>query len=141
MSKKSVHEMFKELVNHDIIVYGGGNGKSPFSFSAGVQYSETFARCYTGVQTINSFDELKDLYELWRQYAWVGVVAWLSKKEGCLPLKDFVRQFEEKSEFRFSSLNLPPHSMDEYDRILQEEGIEAATTYFTKNFVERKNNG
>lgn len=107
-------KMFKELVAADIITYGGGNGKEPFSFSAGVQYGETFAKCFSGVHTIDSYEELRDLYNKWKQAEWTGVVAWLSIKEKCLPLYWYLPELNKK--YDFNSLNLPSNPRDEFYR-------------------------
>ncbi len=114
---------FKELVAADILVYGGTgeeyewNGqKRKAGFDLGVQYGEHFAKCYSGVEEVQSFDELKDLYTLWKQWEWVGVVAWLSKKHGYLPFYWTVEGYESQSDFRFSSLGLPEHPQNEWYR-------------------------
>ena len=111
------NQAFRELVASGIVTYGYGTDK----LQCGVAYGEHFAKCYSGCQTIDNFEELKDLYLLWKEYDWTGVVAWLSKKEGCLPLYWYVEGYEKRSTFRFSTLNLPPNPGDAYYRKLSEE--------------------
>lgn len=113
-------EMFQELVAAKIIGYGGGNGKSPSSYSAGVSYSELFAKCYSGVQTIDSFDDLENLYLRWLAAGrhWDGVVMWLSVKHGYLPLFFYVEAIEAHGRVDFSTLGLPEHPDNPYYRSL-----------------------
>lgn len=110
-------EAFRELVDKKIITYGYGTDK----LQCGVSYGEHFAKCYSGCQTVDNFEELKDLYLLWKEYDYAGVIGWLSKKEGFLPLYWYVEAYENDSSFRFSTLNLPPNPADGFYKKQMEE--------------------
>ena len=95
----NANEMFKELVAADVLNFGGGNCGSGTSCCVGLAYSETFARCWSGVVTVDSYEDLKELHNWWVKYGREGCVVWMSKKLGYKPLKYLLQHYKEHGKF------------------------------------------
>ena len=119
--KRDLDGMFKELVAEGVLTFGCSQKAG--GYGIGVTYGETFRKCWSGVESVETYDELEDLYNLRKQYLdsetpWLGRLIWLTKKTGYLPLFWYVDQTEKQTDFRFASLNLPANPSDQYYRDL-----------------------
>jgi len=111
------HQMFKDLVNADVIGYGGGNEKGT-GFSAGVTYTQIFWRCFTGGQILESFDDLNDLHCKWRAHGAGGVIWWLATKEKYQPMRYVKETFPD---IPWENIGLPENPNDAQERKLMAE--------------------